>query len=315
MFMKRIIYLFTILTLFICLTKLFEKYDYIDYSIKHKQPPNLTINVNASTFQDRILSTIPIYHIENEVNTDLSIKFKLLENKINQYLQNKSFNKNISIFDQEGEEINIDSEVEVDALSLIKLPVLFTAYELKNKNELDFNTYVSKFGYENTIGAAIQDMVIYSNNEATGAILSKINTNSVNEYLHKTLGTSNVYIDHTPGYAGIADESYNQENLITTNQLTKLITLFINEKLFSYETTEEIKELLSKSEDYYNLSDILGENKFYIKSGYAPFTHFAITGTIDTPKYGRLNLTVYFSSEEYIIKNEITDLIYFLISS
>jgi hypothetical protein len=251
---------------------------------------------------------VPIFLQKNENNkmsNASSNEFDFIKAEVEKFFVNKDYQYYISIENQYFN-IKYNQFQELDALSLIKLPILLAAYDKRDKGELDFNQIVSKYGYYGTLSDAIYDMTVYSSNEATGAVLSVLPTMDINNYIQKIIPGTKMYLDHTPAYAGIGDESYNQENIIVAEDSTKLIKFFNESKLFDQKTTDEIKEILAQSQDYFGVSEFIEGATLYLKPGYYPGTHYAIMGIVNSQKFGDIYMTIYFTSEEGLESEEIS---------
>jgi len=260
-----------------------------------------------SNFKFAEVVGVPIFLQKNEnikMSNASSNEFDFIKAEVEKFFVNKDYQYYISIENQYFN-IKYNEFQELDGLSLIKLPILLAAYDKRDKEELDFNQIVSKYGYYGTLSDAIYDMTVYSSNEATGAVLSVLPTLEVNEYIQKIIPGSKMYLDHTPAYAGIGDESYNQENIIVAEDSTKLLKFFNEGKLFDQKTTDEIKEILAQTQDYYGISDIFYDNSVYLKPGYYPNTHYSLIGIVNSKKYGDIYFTIYFTSDEGLESDEI----------
>lgn len=304
-FMRQTIYFVLILILFFTLSAFLLNKE--NAELKNKEANSISSFTSKDEDTERNLDKLS--EVE-ELQTDNMID---LQSATENYFKEKHFDTFATIFTPDSN-VEINSKTDLDALSLIKFPVLLASYEMRTKKNLDFSTWVSRYNYSNQIDGAIYDMMVYSSNEATGAILTQVTLDYINSYLQEVIPNTTIFIDHTPSYAGSFGENYSQENAINTHDLTILVEKLFNYELFDQSTSDEIISILNETADYYSLTDIIDRSKIFIKTGYSPDTHFALTGMIDLPKYGKTFMTIYFTSDEYIDKKEIKNFIEYLIN-
>ena len=114
-----------------------------------------------------------------------------LKQEINQLISGVSGNHSVYLKEVEtGEELMIDAEQEMAAASLIKVPILYTLYDLAASGKLDLNEALKPAG-DNIVGGAgvlswfksrpeltlldlAELMIVISDNTATNILIDQI---------------------------------------------------------------------------------------------------------------------------------------------
>lgn len=236
----------------------------------------ITYSFLIKSHYEQIIFPLEEVTVENPALTELETEIQELIPETDTFY--------FSYRDTGGTSISIDGGKEVSSLSLIKIPVMIETYRQLEKGRINLTDRVERYGYEADLDTALRMMMLYSHNEATGAIIKHLGgVDRVNMTLENYLGSDIItYLDHTPGYAGLYGERYTQVNTATMDEFTELLLLMNNGDLINSSSSEEMKKLMGECFDSFEVRDIEKIKSIAMKTGYQPPTHYGLVGMVDT---------------------------------
>ena len=194
-----------------------------------------------------------------------------LKQEINQLISGVSGNHSVYLKEVEtGEELMIDAEQEMAAASLIKVPILYTLYDLAASGKLDLNEALKPAG-DNIVGGAgvlswfksrpelalldlAELMIVISDNTATNILIDQIGFDSVNAYLEsngfKSTRLNRKMMDTVARSAG-------RENITTPKEMGRMM-----EMLYSNQNLSGAKATLCRQQLRDKISYLLPENSW-----------------------------------------------------
>lgn len=207
-----------------------------------------------------------------------------LMKNVEDYAKREGENIRFTINDLKGTTTSYKGNEKVITLSVIKFWVMVETFNQLNQGKIDKSSGVARYGYVGTVQSGLNDMMINSNNAATGSLILKVGgvvpvDNTIYQYLGKNAVTKLVY---TPGYT--EPSPVKGTNEMTTDELALAMELLYNKKLVSESASTEMMALMEKCADYFSVKSIPGIRKIYMKTGYNPNEHFALGGIVATDK-------------------------------
>jgi len=168
----------------------------------------------------------------------------------------------------------------VRSASLIKITVMMEVYRQIHEGELSFDDYVQRYAFAGTVEQALDAMMHFSNNSATGALIQAVGgTDAVNATIDNYLGTDAVTtLHHTPGFYSEAGASKN--NVTTVQEQVELMQLLEDGKIVSPWRSKQMLQLMRGTRDYFGIRSIDDTDTVAFKTGYFPSYLYGLTGSV-----------------------------------
>lgn len=249
-----------------------------------------------------------IQHSENKIifpdefefnvhNESLQAKYNNSEiqeiiNQINEYSRHQNEKILFAFSDLNGEEFGLRENELVGALSTIKTFVMIETYNQLNSGRIKKTDFVSRYGFSGTVDYALKQMMHYSNNSATGALIHKVGgVGNINRTIKYLLGDKALsYIDHTPLFYSV--EGFRRHNVTTASEQLKIMQLLYEGKIFNKKVSDEMIVLMEGCADYFNVRSIPGIQKLSMKTGYQPGQAYGLSGVVTT-NAGKYAFSIY----------------------
>jgi hypothetical protein len=140
------------------------------------------------------------------------------------------------------------------------------------------NTHVARYGYSGTVNDALNYMIHYSSNEATGSLIQAVGgTNVVNDIIRQYLGDNmSFHLAHTPGY------EEGGFNYITVGEEVKMLQLIEQGKVVNADASRQMLNIMYGTSDYFSLATIPGVKAVAQKTAGNPDLQFGIVAKIET---------------------------------
>jgi hypothetical protein len=214
----------------------------------------------------------------SSLNYDTDVENDLIK-AINEYAVSSNEKVYMTFDDLGSEYIEIRGGEQVGTLSVIKLWVMIETYRQLDAGIISKTDFVSRYGYSGTVSSALNSMMHYSNNEATGSLIAKVGITNINNTIKEYLGVDAVTtIDHTPGYSD--GGLYGGFNVTTTNEQVEILKKLYRGEVVSAEKSEEMINLMKGCSDYFGVKNISGINEIAMKTGYYPGRVYGLSGIV-----------------------------------
>lgn len=250
--------------------------EYNSISASTTPNPIPVINLVSSSSDNQFLTLNPKIQIYPSLGTPIVQESEIdeIQAALLQFAQERNLDIYLAYDDLKGNTILINSAEITSGLSTIKFYIMLEVYKQLEEGKISKNDRVAKYGFSGTVEEALKDMMVYSSNEASGALILKVGEENINNTLRKYLGESTQSIvTHTPGYP---EGGY---NLVTADDQIKLLKMLCNDEILS-NYKREIMNLMLQCEDYFGVKRIPGVDTIAMKTGYNPPTEYGIIGII-----------------------------------